>query len=199
MPPGFKNDWRNRASTRHDHTYRLRGSWDLRALARDTGSNDLAALSETLEVKDEAVSSSSDKRRVGASSETLRRPMKAWWRAEGANALGIALVRYLDGSLAAILRMLKCCWTRRFIQTGPSRPKIVCPSGRSRAARGDTWQIRRWERRKLPRAKWSTEQLPLDVIRSFCRKIFGHFTCSQIWHLLTGFLPLISPPCPCQK
>jgi hypothetical protein len=78
----------------------------LRAFARATGSNDCAALSGTGVDRDDAVSSSlmwSDRRRDGASSETLRRDKKPWGRIEGTEARGSALERNLDGSLAAIL------------------------------------------------------------------------------------------------
>lgn len=90
-------------------TYRERGSWALRPLARVTGSNDFAIASDTGVVKDDAVSSSSswsDKRLDGASSEALRRPKKACARVEGTNALGTARARYLDDSLTAILQAM---------------------------------------------------------------------------------------------
>lgn len=84
-------------------TYRLRGSLVLRDLACATGSKDFAASSDTGVVKEDAVSSSSERRLAGASSEALRRPRKAWGRAEGMNARGNARARYLDCSLAAIM------------------------------------------------------------------------------------------------
>jgi hypothetical protein len=84
-------------------TYRLRGSLVLRDLACATGSKDFAASSDTGVVKEDAVSSSSERRLAGASSEALRRPRKAWRRFEGMNARGNARARYLDCSLAVIM------------------------------------------------------------------------------------------------
>lgn len=84
-------------------TYRPRGSFVLRALACAAGSKDFAASSETDVVKEDAVSSSSERRLAGASSEALRRPRKAWGRAEGMKARGNARAKYLDCSLAAII------------------------------------------------------------------------------------------------
>lgn len=65
---------------RRAETYRERGSCVLRPFERATGSNDLTRSSGTVAFNDDAVSSSSswsDKRRLGASSEALRRPKKA--------------------------------------------------------------------------------------------------------------------------
>ena len=87
-------------------TYRLRGSWALRDLALADGSKAFAAPSGTCAFNEDAVSSSSswsDRRLVGASSETLRRPKKACEREAGRIDRGNALARYLEGSLAAIL------------------------------------------------------------------------------------------------
>lgn len=83
----------------------------MRAAARARGSNEPAALAVTGVDREDADSRSvrwSDRRLAGASSETLRRDKKPWGRIEGTEARGNALVRYLDGSLAAIMRIMWC-------------------------------------------------------------------------------------------
>lgn len=78
----------------------------MRVFARAAGSNDCAVFASTRPAREDSVSSSLislDRLLAGALSEALRRPRKAWGRADGASVLGTALVRYLDGSLAAIL------------------------------------------------------------------------------------------------
>lgn len=86
-------------------TYRLRGSWVLRDLARATGSNDFATSSgATVPFRRPSDSSSlrAEDDLGDAWSEAWRRQQRPCARAEGTIARGNDLARYLDGSLAAI-------------------------------------------------------------------------------------------------
>lgn len=83
-------------------THRLRGNWPLRDFALAVGSNDFNTSSGTA-VANELDSSSSAGDLDAASSLALRRKQTLCGRADGRIARGNDLVRYLDGSLAAIL------------------------------------------------------------------------------------------------
>lgn len=93
-------------------THRLRGSGVFRDFALAIGSNDFTTSSGT-GVASELADSSSFRSPAGdldaASSLALRRKQTLWERAEGRIARGNDLIRYLDGSLAAILVCNRRC------------------------------------------------------------------------------------------